>query len=93
MNKANNCMHSDSKNFPMSLRIFVTGDVSLVTTLEVIEGGTLPAFDYQLHYCLTDNADWNDQCWDIRIPDLDSYSNALQDYFASSKVGINFQVV
>ncbi len=67
--------------------------MSLVTVLEAIKNGPNPSFDYQLHDCLTDNADWNADNWEMVIPHVEDYCSQLREYFDNSVHGIIFQAV
>ncbi|MBD3615595.1 MAG: hypothetical protein HUJ22_03405 [Gracilimonas sp.] len=71
--------------------------MSLVTKIEFIDDpkgkSHLKGLDIDLHYYLTDQADWDAEYWDFDSEYLQDYAKMLEDLFSKSKNGIEFQAM
>ena len=72
-------------------------NMSLVTKLVLIDDPNglahLKGADIDLHDHLTDDADWNAECWDFDAEYLQAYSKKLEHLFSLSANGIEFQAL
>lgn len=71
--------------------------MSLVTDIEFINDpkgeSYLEGLNIQLHDYLTEDADWNAECWDFDAEYLKKYSKLLESLFSKSANGIEFQAL
>ncbi len=71
--------------------------MSLVTKIEFIDDpkgkSHLKGLDIDLHYHLTDQADWDAEYWDFDSKYLQDYAKMLKELFSKSQNGIEFQAM
>ncbi len=71
--------------------------MSLIVEISPIEKtdsiGSLSSSDLNLHDCLTDEADWNDEYWDFNQSCISNFSDVLVRTYKISTKGIKFQAI
>jgi hypothetical protein len=71
--------------------------MSLITKISPINKrddiGSLSNKDLNLHDCLTDNADWNDEYWDFYQDCVIPFISVLKRTYEASTKGIEFQAI
>lgn len=55
--------------------------------------GSFSNDELNLHDCLTDNADWNDEYWDFYPNCLGDFTSIIKRAFEASTKGIEFQAI
>ncbi|PCJ23703.1 MAG: hypothetical protein COA96_11150 [SAR86 cluster bacterium] len=69
--------------------------MSLETKIEMIGNPSSEFFisDYELHDLLTDDADWNAECWDFQRPGLEQFTKKLSKLYVVSNGAFTFQAI
>lgn len=69
--------------------------MSLETKIEMLGNPSSEYFlpEYELHDLLTDEADWNAEFWDFRVPGLEDFAQKISRLYAVSNGAFTFQAL